>query len=196
MVAQPRAGPRAIGARERRQATAGDGARPLELAVVGQGRQRRVGQRPGHAARSELGAQPHRAVAAGRAGGDPVAGEGGVVEIAARGEIDEDIGDDRIGRAASAQACGQLARRPVAAREEIDGGEPRGPRVESSARTARGRYDLLKKELPVGDTGGRSSRFCSNDCSPVEKMPRTLRSKSSAFVAASRAVSYEMMPSR
>jgi len=68
-----------------------------------------------------------------------VAGEGGVVEIAARGEIDEDIGDDRIGRAASAQACGQLARRPVAAREEIDGGEPRGPRVESSARTARGR---------------------------------------------------------
>src|SRR2546428_140343 len=112
----------------------------------------------------------------------------------------DDARHDRRGIAATqqmvAQPRAQLARRPVAAREEIDGGEPRGPRVESSARTARGRYDLLKKELPVGDTGGRSSRFCSNDCSPVEKMPRTLRSKSSAFVAASRAVSYEMMPSR
>src|SRR5437667_74858 len=77
-----------------------------------------------------------------------------------------------------------------------DGARPRGPRVESSARPARPRYDLLKKELPVGERGPRSSRLCSNDCSPVEKIPRTLRSKSSALVAASRAVSYEMMPSR
>src|SRR2546428_2870941 len=45
MVAQPRAGPRAIGARERRQATAGDGARLLELAVVGQGPHGPGGQR-------------------------------------------------------------------------------------------------------------------------------------------------------
>src|SRR5207244_12757214 len=87
-------------------------------------------------------------------------------------------------------------RGPRASGEEVGGREPRGPRVEGSARTARTRYDLLKKELPVGDRGARSVVRCSNDCSPVEKMPRTLRSKSSALVAASRAVSYEMMPSR
>src|SRR3989442_1105436 len=56
-------------------------------------------------------------------------------------------------------------------------------------------YDRLKKGLaPAAPargcmSGGLSSLFCSNDCSPVEKMPRTLRSKSSGLDAASRAVS-------
>ena len=125
-----------------------------------------------------------------------MAGEGSVVEMATRDEIGEDLGSDRRRRTAAAQARRQLTRGPGAPGEEIGGDEPRGARVEISARTARPRYDLLKKELPAGETGARSSRLCSNDCSPVEKMPRTLRSKSSALVAASRAVSYEMMPSR
>ncbi len=195
MVAQPRSGPGAIRTLERRQAAAGDGARPLDL-VVALGGERRVDQGPGDPTRPQLRAQARGAVAARRASGDPVAGEGSVVEIATRGEIGEDLGGDRRRCTAPAQALRQLARGPGASRKEIGGGEPRGPRVESSARTARTRYDLLKKELPAGETGARSSRFCSNDCSPVEKMPRTLRSKSSALVAASRAVSYEMVPSR
>src|SRR5215831_4570685 len=89
------------------------------------------------------------------------------------------------------QRSRDVARGPGAAGQEVGGCEPRGPRVESSARTARTRYDLLKKELPAGETGdgARSVVRCSNDCSPVEKMPRTFRSKSSALVAASRAVS-------
>ena len=195
MVAQPRGGPGAIRTLERRQPAAGDGARPLEL-VVALGGERRVDQGPGDPTRPQLRAQARGAVAARGASGDPVAGEGSVVEIATRGEIGEDLGGDRRRRTAPAQAHRQLARGPGASRQEISGGEPRGARVESSARTARTRYDFLKKELPAGETGARSSRFCSNDCSPVEKMPRTLRSKSSALVAASRAVSYEMVPSR
>ena len=125
-----------------------------------------------------------------------MAGEGLVVEIAAGGEVgDHRVGDGRR-RAAPAQPRGQIVRGPGAPGKEVGGREPRSPRVESSARAARTRYDLLKKELPVGATGARSLVRCSNDCSPVEKMPRTLRSKSSALVAASRAVSYEMTPSR
>jgi len=196
MVAKARGGPRAIAALQRGQAPAGDRAGALELAVFERAPQRRVDERGGHAARPELCAQARRAVAARRSRGDPVAGERLVVEIAASREI----GHHRVGnvgrRPAPAQSRGQLARGPRASGEEVGGREPRGPRVEGSARTARTRYDLLKKELPVGDRGARSVVRCSNDCSPVEKMPRTLRSKSSALVAASRAVSYEMMPSR
>jgi hypothetical protein len=195
MVAQSRGGPGAIRTLERRQAAAGDGARPLEL-VVALGGQRRVDQGPGDRTRPQLRAQARGAVAPRGASGDPVAGEGSVVEIATRGEIGDDLGGDRRRRTAPAQAHPQLVRGPGASGKEIGGGEPRGPRVESSARTARTRYDLLKKELPAAETGARSSRLCSNDCSPVEKIPRTLRSKSSALVAASRAVSYEMVPSR
>src|SRR6266850_1579600 len=114
----------------------------------------------------------------------------------AGGEVGDHVVGDVRGRAAPPQPRGEIARGPGVPGEEVGGREPRGPRVESSARTARTRYDLLKKELPAGATGARSLVRCSNDCSPVEKMPRTLRSKSSALVAASRAVSYEMTPSR
>ena len=188
MVAQPRRRARAIGALERGQTPARDGARPLEGVgvVAGQGR---VDQGSGDSARHELGAQAGGAVAARRARGHPVARERGVVEIAAGDEIGQHFGGDVRGRPAPAQAPLKLAGRPGAAGQEVGGGQARGPRVESSARTARGRQDLLKKEPPVGATGARSLLRCSNDCSPVEKIPRTLRSKSSALVAASRAVS-------
>jgi hypothetical protein len=122
-----------------------------------------------------------------------VAGEGLVVEIAAGGEVGDYVVGDDCGRAAPPQPRGEIAGGPGVAGEEVGGREPRGPRVESSARTARTRRGyLLKKELPDGETGpagARSVARCSNDCSPVEKMPRTFRSKSSALVAASRAVS-------
>ena len=191
MVAQARDGPRAVAPQERRQPSTGDRASALELAAVVASGQRGLDQRSRDAARQELRAQARRAVAARGAGGDPVAGEGGVVEITAGGEVGDDVGGDIRGRAAPSEACGEVARGPGAAGQEVGGCEPRGPRVESSARTARTRYDLLKKELPAGETGdgARSVVRCSNDCSPVEKMPRTFRSKSSALVAASRAVS-------
>jgi len=198
MVAQTRCGARGIGPPQRGKAPAGDGARPLERVGVVAG-QRRVDQGGGDPARAKLGAQAPGAVAARRARGHPVAGECGVVEIAAGDQIGEHFGCDVGGGPAAAQAPLQLASRPGAAGEEVGGGQPRGPRVESSARTARGRQERLKKELPAGETGAAGARSlfrCSNDCSPVEKMPRTLRSKSSALVAASRAVSYEMVPSR
>ena len=196
MVTEARGGPRAVAALERGQPPAGDRAGALELAVFARHRQRRLDQCRGHSPRPELRAQARGAVAARRAGGDPVASEGRVVEVTPGDEIGDDFLGDGRRRAAPAQSCGEITRGPRSAGEEICGREPRGPRVESSARTARTRYDLLKKELPVGETGARSVVRCSNDCSPVEKMPRTLRSKSSALVAASRAVSYEMIPSR
>ena len=199
VVAQARSHPGSVGALERLQTPERDGARALELAAVALTGQRRVDQRRSNAPRPELGAEPRGPVAARRARGDPVAGERFVVEVAARGEIGDDLVRDIRGRAATAQARGEVAGGPRVAREEVGGREPRGPRVERSARTARARQDRLKKELPAGETGAAGARSlarCSKDCSPVEKMPRTLRSKSSALVAASRAVSYEMTPSR
>jgi hypothetical protein len=191
MVTQPRGGPRAVTAPQRGKPPAGDRASALEIGVLTRAAERCFDERRVDPARPELGAQPRRAIAARGARRHPVAGERFVIQIAARGQV----GDDRVGdvrrRPAPAQARRKVARGPGASGEEVGGREPRGPRVEDSARTARTRQDLLKKELPVGVTGAgaRSVARCSNDCSPVEKMPRTLRSKSSALVAASRAVS-------
>src|SRR5258705_981278 len=196
MVAQARGRGCAIATLERRQTPMRDGARLLEIAVFVPAGQRRLDQLRVDSARPELRAQPGGPVAARRTRRDPVTREGVVVEVAASGEIGHDVVRNVGGRAAPPQTRGHVARGPRVPGKEVGGREPRGPRVESSARTARTRYDLLKKELPAGDTGALSVARCSNDCSPVEKMPRTLRSKSSALVAASRAVSYEMIPSR
>jgi hypothetical protein len=193
MVAKPCGGPRAVAAPQRGQPPAGDRAGALELVAVVARRaaECRLDEGRADTARPELGAQARRAVAACGARRNPVPGERFVVEVAAR----DQVGDDRVGnvggRPAPAQTRSQVARGPGASGEEVGGREPRGPRVEDSARTARTRQDLLKKELPLEETGAgaRSVARCSNDCSPVEKMPRTLRSKSSALVAASRAVS-------
>ena len=110
MVAQPRGGPGAIRTLERRQAAAGDGARPLEL-VVALGGERRVDQGPGDSTRPQLRAQARGAVAACRASSDPVAGEGSVVEVATRGEIGEDLGGDRRRRKRTASSRVVQARR-------------------------------------------------------------------------------------
>ena len=193
MVAKPCGGPCAVAASQRGQPPAGNRAGALELVAVATRRaaECRLDERRTDAARPELGAQARRAVAARGARRNPVPGERFVVEIAARGQVGDDRVGDVGGRPAPAQTRSQVARGPGAAGEEVGGREPRGPRVEDSARTARTRQDFLKKELPLEETGAgaRSVARCSNDCSPVEKMPRTLRSKSSALVAASRAVS-------
>src|SRR5437016_4456442 len=106
------------------------------------------------------------------------------------GGLAQDPNHDRRGVSAApeavAQACGRADGHSPAPRRQARGGGIEEP--------LRG-YDRLKKGLaPAAPargcmSGGLSSLFCSNDCSPVEKMPRTLRSKSSGLDAASRAVS-------
>ena len=177
---------------ERRQAAAGDGPRLLELVVALERGERGVDQRGRDAPGPELGAEPRGAVAPRRASLDPVTREGRVVHVAAPDKIGHHLGRHRPRRAAAHQPRRELAARPGAPREEVARGEARGAGVEDVPRRSYRR----KKVWPEGATGDRSSLFSSNDCSPVEKMPRTLRSKSSAFVAASRAVSYEIVPSR
>ncbi len=185
LVAEAGGGARRARAAEGGETAEGVGARPGELLVGGERRERGLDEIGGDATGAELAAQARGAVPARRARGDPVAGEGGVVHVTTLGEVGDDGGGDVRRGAALDQARREVARRPGPAREERAGGEPRAPGVEDGA----GRAYRLKKEPPEACTTGRSSFFCSNDCSAVEKMPRTLRSKSSAFVAASRAVS-------
>jgi hypothetical protein len=111
------------------------------------------------------------------------------------------IGDQRSGQfggsAAADEAPGEVGAGPRAAGQQIRGDPTGGRRGERRARRAGRSYFFLAKGLPPGEVvpggGGvpAAGFFCSpsNVISPVEKMPRTLRSKSSALVAASRAVS-------
>ena len=115
--------------------------------------------------------------------------ERGVVQVAAGGQVRDDLPRERARRAAANEARGELGDREGTPGQEVGRREARAPGVEDAGGPSARRYDFLKKELPVALITGFSSAFCSNVCSPVEKMPRTLRSKSSAFVAASRAVS-------
>src|SRR5439155_25296150 len=116
--------------------------------------------------------------------------EGTVDNGATPGEFCTHHASPGPGSAAALQAPEELAAGPRPPREKIGRRQARGGGVEE----ALGRYDRLKKGLaPAAPargcmSGGLSSFFCSNDCSPVEKMPRTLRSKSSGLDAASRAV--------
>ena len=188
-AAQARGHAGRIGPAQRRQAPAGRRPCPRELRLREDGRQRRVDERRGDAARAKLGGETRRTVAAGRAGFDPLAREGTVVHVAARGEVDDHGGGHVVRRTATLEAPGELAAGPRPPREEVGRRAARGGGVEATL----GRYDRLKKALAALlrgiISGGFSSFFCSNDCSPVEKMPRTLRSKSSGLDAASRAVS-------
>src|SRR5213078_3876854 len=189
-VAQARGGAGGIGPAQRRQAPTGRHPGPRELRLREDGGQRRIDEPRGDAARAELGAEARRTIATGRAGFDPLACEDAVVYVAAPGKVDDHGGGHVRRRATTLEAQGELPAGPRPPREEIRRREARGGGVED----ALARYDRLKKALaPVAlrgcMSGGFSSFFCSNDCSPVEKMPRTLRSKSSGLVAASRAVS-------
>jgi len=189
MVAQAGGGALGAGARERGQPAARGRAGPSER-LVGQERgQRGAHERRRDAPRGQLGAQARRPDAARRARLDPVAREGGVVDVAPAREVGDDLGGDRARRTAPDQARGELRDRPGAPGQEVGRREAGAPGVEDAGGPRPARYDRRKKELPVAPITGFSSAFCSNVCSPAEKIPRTLRSKSSAFVAASRAVS-------
>src|SRR5213080_1383280 len=183
---------------QRRQAPARHRSRPHELRLPGDGGQRRVDEGGGDPARAELGAEARRTVATSRPNFHPLACEGRVVHVATPGEVGDHLAGHGRGSAAALKAPGELAAGPRPPREKIGRRQARGGGIEEPLRG----YDRLKKGLaPAAPargcmSGGLSSLFCSNDCSPVEKMPRTLRSKSSGLDAASRAVSWETRPSR
>jgi len=127
-----------------------------------------------------------------------VAGELGVVKIATAGEVVDDGGRHFGGCAATNESGEQLRARPWAAGQQVGRGQSRGRGVEDPGGTrpavTTARYDLRAKGLgAAGLVGGGASAFFSLSfsivISPAEKIPRTLRSKSSALVAASRAVS-------
>src|SRR4030095_3414652 len=121
------------------------------------------------------------------------------------------------------QTPAQFPPAPALPREESEGGHPRAAEVEGGPRPGRtprpprahGQGFLEKGPpdppggrlgSPAAGRGGAAARapgwgccpppLVSHVISPVEKMPFTLRSKSSALVAASRAVSYVMSSSR
>ena len=175
-----------LSAAEGRKPALGDGASPVERVGARERAERSVDQRRGDAARAQLCAQARGAVAARRARLHPVTGEGGVVQVAARGQIRDDVGGDIGRRAAAPQATGQLGARPGAAREEVGGHEPGAAGVERR----RGYFRLNGLGAPgLGDPSAVFGCSVSNVSSPVEKMPRTLRSKSSGLDALSLAVS-------
>lgn len=117
--------------------------------------------------------------------------------MAAGHEVGNQRGGQLGGGSAADEAPGEVGAGPRAAGQQIRGDPTGGRRRERRARGAGRGYFFLAKGLPPGEVvpggGGvpAAGFFCSpsNVISPVEKMPRTLRSKSSALVAASRAVS-------
>jgi hypothetical protein len=179
------------------QATASHGSSPFQDRLAGHRVQRHVDDVAGHTAGAELGPQAGGPVAAGRARLHPAAGEGRVVYVASGGELADQNGG-QIGRGPAAdESPGEVGLGPGATGQQIRGDPPGGGRVEEPARCgARGYFflakGLLPAEVPPADGPVPGAGFFSspsNVISPVEKIPRTLRSKSSALVAASRAVS-------
>jgi hypothetical protein len=187
MVPQARGHPRRPGPPEGGQAAARDCPRPGQVFLGGPHHQRGLHELRRHAPGAELGAEPPGPVAAAGPGLDPLARERGVVHVAPVDEVGDDGGGDVGWGPATVEASGQVRRRPRTAREEVGGGQPRAPRVEDGDSPRR--YDRRAKGLGGAFPGGAWSAAASSVCSPVEKMPRTLRSKSSGLVAASRAVS-------
>jgi hypothetical protein len=112
-------------------------------------------------------------------------------------ELSDQGGGQLGGGAAADEPAGEVGASPRTARQQIRGDPTGGRRGERRARRGLRSYFFLANGLPPGEVapggGGAPATgfFCSpsNVISPVEKMPRTLRSKSSALVAASRAVS-------
>src|SRR5712691_9725363 len=201
VLAEPRGRALGPGAGDHGQSPAGEGAGPVERGLRRERGDGRVDYRRVDAADSELGAQPGGAVAARAAAVHPLAREGGVVQVATIGKIgDHRLGDFGWGAAAD-QTAREVGASPRPAREEIGGGQARRALIEWEQLARRAPpwgYGRLKKGLAVGGLAASSCFFFSPSyvSSPVEKMPRTLRSKSSGLVAASRAVSYETTLSR
>jgi hypothetical protein len=139
VVPQPRGGPLGGGPPERGQPSGRERARPVERRrLAARGLEGGVDQRPRHAPRGEVGAQAVRPVAARAARDDPVAGEGGVVEVAAGGEVVDDRRGDAGGGAEAAQARGEVPRRPRAPAQEAGGRVARRGDVDRTRRARAG----------------------------------------------------------
>src|SRR5882724_5204579 len=163
------------------------------------GRDRGFGHRPGNSLGEELLVQPvapDPAPAGTRLG--PPASEGLVVHVATLGEVGHDGLGDLGGSATAPEAAGQLAAAPGLAGQKIEGRQSGGLRVQRRGGPRQCYPAFLPKGLRAAAAGAAVllPPGCSQVISPVEKMPLILRSKSSGFVAASRAVSYVTSSSR
>src|SRR5205814_4258111 len=87
----------------------------------------------GDAAGAQFQAQARGAVATRGAGGDPVAGGGGVVHVAARDEVVHDLGGDVGGSTAAAQPRGEIRTGPRAGGGQVARRGARGLGVVSRA---------------------------------------------------------------
>lgn len=200
VVAEAPGGAPRLHAGEGPETAPGGRTRALEGQPRGQRTEGRVDQRDGDPTASELRAEPGGAVTAGGARLDPLAREGRVVEVAARDEVGDDDRRDLPRRAPPHQARGEVGARPGTAREEVRRGQAGAAVVEAARSTGAPRYDCFREKGRPPANGLGPAGFCGSAgaatafeasivSSPVEKMPRTLRSKSSGLVAASRAVS-------
>jgi hypothetical protein len=171
MVAEATGGPERVSAAERGQPPDGHRPRPLERVAPVELAEHRVDDLHGHPAGPELGPQPRGAVSARRPGRHPLPSEGRVIEMSAGEEIVHDGGGDVGGRAPATQPAGELRTRPGPAGQQIGGSQPGTTLIER-----RFLCSYRRAKAPAAS-------------SPVEKMPRTLRSKSSGLEAVSFAVS-------
>src|SRR6185295_18041478 len=176
------------------------------------GRDRGLGHRPGNPLGEQLLPQPVAADPAPACPGfRPPAREGPIVDVAAVGEIGHHRLGDLGGGAPAPEPAGQLAAAPGLAGQKIEGRQSGGLRVQRRCGRRRGYPAFLPKGLRAAGAGAAGAMpgwagaavdavvlppGCSQVISPVEKMPLILRSKSSGFVAASRAVSYVTSSSR
>ena len=183
------------GAPERAEPPAGQGPRLFQLGLGGERGQGSVDERGGHASRPQLGPQAGGPVPPARAPLHPAERERGVVEVSALREVGDDPVGDVGRRAPSDQATAQVGARPRAPGKKIgrrQAGGGQGQRAAGSGYRFRNGLAPGVGAGPGPAPGAPGAGFFwspSNVNSPVEKMPRTLRSKSSALVAASRAVS-------
>ena len=171
MVAEAAGGAGRVDAPERGQSPGGDGARPLKRVAGVEVAEHGVDDRGVHAPGPKLCPQARGAVAAGRASRDPLVCKGRVVEMSPAEEVGHHVRGDVRRRAATLQPARQLRAGPGPPRQQVRGDQPGPTGIERLLRYPYRRVD----EVAVS--------------SPVEKMPRTLRSKSSGLEAVSLAVS-------
>ena len=195
MIAQTAGGTKWVCAPECRQPAGRDGPRPLQRIRRAQLAEGGVDQRAAHSASAQLRPQSPSAVSSRGARRHPLARKRGIVDVPTRDEIHDHRRGHVDGRTPSAEPARQLGCGPGAAREQIGGDQSRATLIEG---WPGGTYVRAKGLGGPGDPAGRvvlGDAF-SNVSSPVEKMPRTFRSKSSGLEALCFAVSYAMTPSR
>src|SRR5712692_1526239 len=134
----------------------------------------------------------------------PEAREGLVVDVAAGLQLVHHGAGDLRRRSPTPEPPAQLARAPGLHGQKLEGRQLGGLRVQLPGLSRRARAAASRRHQPFLKMPGRVTEGAptnpafeeSQVISPVEKMPLTLRSKSSGLVAASRAVSYVTSSSR